>query len=176
MTSSPFDSGVLGGRPCPRADERLTALADGSLPPLETDRALAHVTGCPDCRAVLDAERRTKKLLADLPPPTADPALLARLLEMPRTSFLAPVPLPVAAPRHANRRMAALSFAACAAAVATIGSGWILGGSSGGGGGPSVVPATPALEREHAATTTELLLPDALPLTPFIQPVGVRTR
>ena len=32
MTSSPFDTGVLGGRPCPRADERLTALADGELP------------------------------------------------------------------------------------------------------------------------------------------------
>jgi anti-sigma factor RsiW len=176
MTSSPFDTGVLGGRPCPRADERLTALADGSLPPLEADRVLAHVTGCADCRAVLDAERRTKRLLGDLPIPTADPALFTRLLELPRTSYLAPVPLPVATPRHVPRRMATLSLAASAAAVATIASGWFLGGTSGGGSGPSVVPATPMLEREHAATTTELLLPDALPLTPFIQPVGVRTR
>jgi anti-sigma factor RsiW len=176
MTSPPFDTGVLGGRPCPRADERLTALADGSLPPLEADRVLVHVTGCADCRAVLDAERRTKRLLGDLPTPTPDPALLTRLLELPRTSYLAPVPLPVAAPRHVPRRLATLSLAASAAAVATIASGWFLGGTSGAGSGPSLVPATPMLEREHAATTTELLLPDALPLTPFIQPVGVRTR
>jgi Putative zinc-finger len=176
MTSSPHDTGVLGGRPCPRADERLTALADGALPALEADRVLAHVTGCADCRAVLDAERRTKKLLGDLAGPAADPTLLARLLELPRTSFLAPVPLPVAAPRRVPHRMAALSLAASAAAVATIASAWFLGGPSGGGSGPSVIPASPVLEREHAATTTELLLPDALPLTPFIQPVGVRTR
>jgi anti-sigma factor RsiW len=174
-----FDSGVLGGRPCPRADERLTALADGSLPPVEADRVLAHVAGCPDCRAVLDAERRTKRLLAELPAPAADPALLARLLEMPRTSYLAPVPLPFAAPRHLPRRMATLSFAASAAAVATIASGWMLGapgGASGNNHGPAVVPASPTLEREHAAIATELLLPDPMPVTPFIQPVGVRTR
>jgi anti-sigma factor RsiW len=171
MTSSPFDS---GSRPCPRADERLSALADGALPPLEADRVLAHVAGCSDCRAVLDAERRTKKLVADLPEPAADPMLMARLLAIPQTSFLAPVPLPVAAPRHVPRRMATLSLAASAAAVATIASGWFLGGTS--GHGPSVVPVTPVLEREHAATTTELLLPDAVPMAPFVQPVGVLTR
>jgi anti-sigma factor RsiW len=176
MTSSPFDTGVLGGRPCPRADERLTALADGALPAHEADRVLAHVAGCADCRAVLDAERRTKRLIVDSSAPAADPALMARLLDLPHTSFLAPVPLPVAVPRQVPRRMATLSLAASAAAVATIASGWFLGGASGGGTGPAVIPATPVLEREHAATTTELLLPDALPLTPFIQPVGIRTR
>lgn len=175
MTSSPFDTGVLGGRPCPRADERLTALADGELPPQEADRVLAHVAGCSDCRAVLDAERRTKALLGALPMPAADPMLMARLLEVPRTSFLAPVPLPVARQRTAPRRLATLSMAASAAAVVTLGAGWFLGGSSGGGGGSSVVPATPALYQEHVATTAQVqLLPEALPLTPFVQSVSNR--
>jgi predicted anti-sigma-YlaC factor YlaD len=176
MTSSPFDTGVLGGRPCPRADERLTALADGELAPHEAERVLAHVAGCPDCRSVLDAERRTKALLAALPMPTPDPMLMARLLEIPRTSFLAPVPLPVARQRNTARRMATLSVAASAAAVVTLGAGWVIGGSSsGGGGGPSVVPAAPALYQEHVATTAQLqLLPEALPLTPFVQSVSNR--
>jgi anti-sigma factor RsiW len=165
MTSS-HDTGVFGGRPCPKADERLSALADGALPPVEADRVLAHVAGCADCRTVLDAERRTKQLIADLPDPVVDPALIARLLSLPTTSFLAPVPLPVAQPRHVPRRMATLSLAASAAAIATLASGYFLGGTSGGGTGPAVVPVTPVLEREHVATTAELLLPDAVPLTP----------
>jgi uncharacterized membrane protein YfcA len=66
-------------------------------------------------------------------------------------------------------------MAASAAAVVTLGAGWFLGGSSGGGGGPSVVPATPALYQEHVATTAQVqLLPEALPLTPFVQSVSNR--
>jgi hypothetical protein len=96
-----------------------------------------------------------------------DPALMARLLSLPTTSFLAPVPLPVAQPRHVPRRMATLSLAASAAAIATLASGYFLGGTPGGAGtGPAVVPVTPVLEREHLATSAELLLPDAVPLTP----------
>ena len=66
-------------------------------------------------------------------------------------------------------------MAASAAAVVTLGAGWFLGGSSGGGSGPSVVPATPVLYQEHVATTAQMqLLPEALPLTPFVQSVSNR--
>ena len=171
MTQPPFDTGVLGGRPCPRADERLTALADHALPPDEADRVLGHVAGCADCRAVLDAERLTKRMLAGLPAPVMDPALKARLYDIPNTSFLAPVPLPVAQ-RRGQHRMAALSAAASVAAVVTLGAGWFLGAGSGssggGGGGPAVVPASQTFQLEHAATTAQFMLPDASPLTPLV--------
>lgn len=171
MTQPPFDTGVLGGRPCPRADDRLTALADHALPADEAERVLAHVAGCADCRAVLDAERLTKRMLAGLPAPAMDPALKARLYDLPNTSFLAPVPLPVA--KHRSQpRMATLSAAASVAAVVTLGAGWFLGSSSGsgGGGGPAVVPASQTFQQEHTATTAQFMLPDAQPLTPVITP------
>jgi hypothetical protein len=170
MSQPPFDTGVLGGRPCPRADERLTALADHALPPDEADRVLAHVAGCADCRAVLDAERLTKRMLAGLPAPAMDPGLRARLYDLPNTSFLAPVPLPVAK-RRTQHRMAGLSAAASVAAVVTLGAGWFLGsgGSAGGGAGePTVVPASQTFQLEHAATTAQFMLPDAQPLTPLV--------
>ncbi|HTY71512.1 MAG TPA: zf-HC2 domain-containing protein [Actinomycetes bacterium] len=178
MTSSPFDTGVLGGRPCPRADDRLTALADHALPPQEAERVLAHVAGCGDCRAVLDAERLTKRLLAELPAPVPDPAFIARLHDLPQTSFLAPVPLPTAG-RRPQHRMAALSAVASVAAVVTLGAGWFLGGggsSSGGNGGPAVVPASTAMVREHIATTAQFMLPDAAPLAAQVVPAGVTSR
>ena len=173
MTSSPFDTGVLGGRPCPRADERLTALADGELPPHDADRVLAHVAGCPDCRAVLDASDQQGAARGP-PHAQARPDAHDRLLEIPRTSFLAPVPFPVARQRKAPRRLATLSMAASRRRW----SPWcplVPRRFLGRGSGPSVVPATPVLYQEHVATTAQMqLLPEALPLTPFVQSVSNR--
>ena len=61
---------------------RVSALADGSLPDDVRDRALAHVTSCPDCRADLDAERLLRARLQTLPAPRPSSALVAALLAM----------------------------------------------------------------------------------------------
>ena len=110
------------------------------------DLAYHNYQDVTECQAL---EAAPPTALAALPMPAPDPMLMARLLEIPRTSFLAPVPLPVARQRNAPPRMATLSMAASAAAVVTLGAGWFLGGSSGGGSGPAVVPATPAVAARH---------------------------
>jgi hypothetical protein len=61
---------------------RVSALADGSLPDDVRDRALAHVTSCPDCRADLDAERLLVARLQSLPAPRPSSSLVAALLAM----------------------------------------------------------------------------------------------
>ena len=61
---------------------RVSALADGSLPDDVRDRALAHVTSCPDCRADLEAERLLRARLQALPAPRLSSSLVASLLAM----------------------------------------------------------------------------------------------
>lgn len=61
---------------------RVSALADGSLPDDVRDRALAHVTSCPDCRADLDAERLLRARLQSLPTPRPSASLIGSLLAM----------------------------------------------------------------------------------------------
>lgn len=54
--------------------ETLTALVDGELDHDERDRALAHLAGCPQCRAEADTLRRLKDRLRSLAsPPEAVP-------------------------------------------------------------------------------------------------------
>lgn len=60
----------------------VSALADGQFGPAETERALAHVAGCPSCaRALADARqaRRALWVVQDVEP---DPDLTARLLAL----------------------------------------------------------------------------------------------
>jgi hypothetical protein len=64
---------------------RVSALADGSLPDDVRDRALAHVTSCPDCRADLEAERQLRARLQQLPAPRPSASLVAALLAMGET-------------------------------------------------------------------------------------------
>ncbi|MCC2316411.1 anti-sigma factor family protein [Cellulomonas chengniuliangii] len=61
---------------------KISALVDGQLPPGATERALAHVAGCPECAAELSAARTARSALAaacDVPP---NPDLTARLLSL----------------------------------------------------------------------------------------------
>jgi anti-sigma factor RsiW len=64
---------------CPGAV--LSALVDGALDHEERDRVLAHLAGCPACRAEVEAERSLKLRLSALSaqPPAPTPQLLARL-------------------------------------------------------------------------------------------------
>jgi hypothetical protein len=84
---------------------RVSALADGSLPDDVRDRALAHVTSCPDCRADLEAERLLRARLQVLSQPQPSAALMASLLAMgepggpmpPRPGHVPGMPRPAAA-------------------------------------------------------------------------------
>ncbi|RHA39649.1 zf-HC2 domain-containing protein [Cellulomonas rhizosphaerae] len=76
---------------------RISALVDGQLTPAATERALAHVAGCPECAAELSAARAARAALAsatDDVSPDADFA--ARLLS------LAPMQPPAVAPRSTD--------------------------------------------------------------------------
>lgn len=63
----------------------LSALADGQLPPDETERALAHVAACPQCAGELAAARAARTALAAAAaaePLEPAPDLTARLLSL----------------------------------------------------------------------------------------------
>jgi len=92
--------------------DRITDLVDGQLSPQAQERAHAHLAGCPECRAAVEAERLMKARLAGLPAPQPGQDLTRRLLAMggpqgplaPRTGHVpgSPRPRPVAAPRPAR--------------------------------------------------------------------------
>ena len=71
------------GTPC--LGERVSALADGSLAADVRDRALAHVTGCAQCREALEVERLLVQRLRELPAPAPSNALLQQLLALGET-------------------------------------------------------------------------------------------
>ncbi|WP_425954734.1 zf-HC2 domain-containing protein [Xylanimonas sp. McL0601] len=60
----------------------LSALADGQLPPAQTEKALAHVAACPECAAGLEAEREARRALAAAADVTAAPDLADRLMAL----------------------------------------------------------------------------------------------
>ncbi|MDO8151661.1 zf-HC2 domain-containing protein [Isoptericola sp. b408] len=62
--------------------DRVSALADGQLPPGEAERALAHVACCPLCSAELESARAARRRLASAADvhPTAE--LTQRLLDL----------------------------------------------------------------------------------------------
>ncbi|KGM08418.1 hypothetical protein N869_09690, partial [Cellulomonas bogoriensis 69B4 = DSM 16987] len=61
---------------------QVSALADGQLSPAETEQALAHVVGCPECAAELEAARAAHRALAQAMDVTAAPDLTARLIAL----------------------------------------------------------------------------------------------
>ncbi|NHC13194.1 anti-sigma factor family protein [Motilibacter deserti] len=62
--------------------QRLDALVDGELGHDERDRALAHVSHCPQCRAELHAARQVKARLTALSAPSVPDSLTSRLLAL----------------------------------------------------------------------------------------------
>ncbi|WP_081748609.1 anti-sigma factor [Nocardiopsis sp. CNT312] len=59
--------------------ERLSALVDGELGPVEHERALIHLAGCETCRFEADMLRRLKRRLTTLGEPEPDHDFLGRL-------------------------------------------------------------------------------------------------
>jgi anti-sigma factor RsiW len=62
--------------------DRIAALADGELDHAERDRALAHVAGCPSCRAALEEQRAVRALLSSSAAPEPAPETMAALLSL----------------------------------------------------------------------------------------------
>ena len=60
----------------------VSALADGQLGPAESERALAHVAGCPECADQLAAARQASRTLAVVRDAEPAPDLTARLLAL----------------------------------------------------------------------------------------------
>lgn len=63
----------------------VSALADGQLPPDQTERALAHVALCRRCAAELEAAREARRALAAAADVPVAPDLAARLLALSAT-------------------------------------------------------------------------------------------
>jgi hypothetical protein len=88
--------------------DRVAALVDGQLTSDAVQRAHSHLSGCPDCRELVEVERLTKSRLATLGPPEPGIELLTRLYllggpdgplpprvdRVPGTPRVRPVPMP----------------------------------------------------------------------------------
>ncbi|HEY5186303.1 MAG TPA: zf-HC2 domain-containing protein [Actinomycetes bacterium] len=140
-----------GGHP----GDRLAALVDGLVPEPDRSRLLAHLAGCPQCRADYDAQRAVKGLLADLPGPPAPASLAARLAALadptgPGLAHPLPEPQdePVRAPHHRVLVASAGLFSVLLLGLVTA---YAVGGSP---EGPAVTPPVSRFVREHAAVTS----------------------
>jgi hypothetical protein len=170
--------------------ERLSGLADGSLPDDVRDRALVHVAGCDTCREALDVERLLVDRLRALPEPAPSEALTARLLALgetggplpPRPGRVAGTPrqptavlvglAPPARPalrtgattRPAGRRDSRRSRRALVAAAGVLGVGVIAVAALGSAlpsPGAGVVPPVDQLTVQHGVTGRENPFSDA---------------
>lgn len=108
----------------PHLGPRVSALADGQLPPAEREQALAHVAGCRVCAEQLAAERAARQALADAGAVAPSDDLTARLLSV---ASAAPAP----SGRPVLRRVALLAASAAAIAVVAVGSLVALGSTAG---------------------------------------------
>lgn len=157
--------------------ELAAALADDQLDRAQRDRALAHLVGCPSCRAQVDVQRQIKARLDRLGAPQLPPGLVDRLATMrpsaaERTPPIQPTQpaqparqVPVAAVRphrvaigsgHRTRRVLV-----GAASLLVVGGGvaYAAGGSDQQAGSP-VRPAVEVFTVEHGTTSGYVPLHD----------------
>ena len=161
--------------------DTLSALVDGELDHAARERALAHLAGCADCRAEVEAQRRLKVRLAGLDADAVPPsALTARLLalavpgvDLPPRSASAPAgsvrpvsvgpPLrsdrvrpggrrPAGAVRHRRRQATGMLVAV------GLGAALALGGPGGSGSSTPLDPGADVFVVDHASTTGRLPL------------------
>ena len=111
--------------------DRVTDLVDGRLSPDAAERAVAHLAGCPDCRAEVAAERAVRNRLATAAAPAPPDGLVDRLVRLggpagplpPRADRVpgTPAPAPVPWPRRDPRRRSLALAGAGALSVAVLG-------------------------------------------------------
>jgi hypothetical protein len=86
--------------------ENVSALADGQLSPIATERAHMHLARCRGCRDLVEVERLMKARLTQLPAPAPGADLVGRLLALggpsgplpPRAGHVPGSPRPVSVP------------------------------------------------------------------------------
>lgn len=111
--------------------DRVTDLVDGRLSPDAAERAVAHLAGCPDCRAEVAAERAVRNRLATAAAPAPPDGLVDRLVRLggptgplpPRADRVPgiPAPAPVPWPRRDPRRRSLALAGAGALSAAVLG-------------------------------------------------------
>lgn len=111
--------------------DRVTDLVDGRLSPDAAERAVAHLAGCPDCRAEVAAERAVRNRLATAAAPAPPDGLVDRLVRLggpagplpPRADRVpgTPAPAPVPWPRRDPRRRSLALAGAGALSAAVLG-------------------------------------------------------
>lgn len=165
--------------------ELATALVDGQLGHGDRERALAHLTRCPDCRTQVDSQRGLQNRLRALGEPVVPAGLTDRLLAMPTgpmgsTPLLAPGEPPqpatfrAGAPGRASRRADRTRPAAgrpvgrsrrrravmVGGSSVLLGLGLLVVGATSPAQPALVNPDTPRYVVEHVSTSTEVPLGD----------------
>ncbi|WP_116204741.1 anti-sigma factor family protein [Amycolatopsis circi] len=72
--------------------DAVVALVDGELTPVAHDRALAHVTRCPDCAAEVTSQRQAVAAVKDAGAPSMSAGFLASLRSIPEHTDLPGAP------------------------------------------------------------------------------------
>jgi hypothetical protein len=175
--------------------DRIAALVDGELSHDVRDRTMAHLAGCPECRAEVEVERQAKSLLAGLDTPLPSAELTRKLLalaepgppmppsrrpfpggfpgtERPPT-LTAPGRRPANVPAdrrrptgRSNRRLRIVTVGALSGFAIVMGTAFVAGGAPEEPG----PPLTPPIDRyrvEHAATVGGMPLMDPAYATTF---------
>jgi len=146
--------------------ELVSALVDGALDHDTRDRLLAHLAGCPACRADVDDERRAKARLTGLSDPALPAALVARLraIGIPEAVGVGDGPTggrPASrrdSRRPPQRRSARTRIVASTGGLlaAALSLAFAVGG--GGAEGRAVTPQVDRFTVDHAAVTGEVPL------------------
>lgn len=126
----------------------VSAVADRQLGPAATERALAHVAGCPTCAHELTAARQARQALSVARDVEPGPALTARLLALAAPPGHQPVaPLGMQAPARAlDGDLTARRRPLRCATAALAGLGIVLAGLALLGEPPTVVPTARPVE------------------------------
>jgi anti-sigma factor RsiW len=163
--------------------DEISAVVDGELSHDARDRALAHIAVCAECRAAVEAERRTKAAIAGVDSLGLSPELGVRLLGLPaeltapqglrtgtawlaehrprigrRSSTSPRGPESRRPARSGRRRRRASVLTGGALVVGAFATAVLVGGGPTGGR-----PVTPQVDRfsvEHASVTPEVPLTD----------------
>jgi hypothetical protein len=119
-------------RCAPHLGDLAAALADGEVSHEERDRAFVHMAWCAECRAVVEAERRTKATVAAAQPVPIGDDFLLRLAAIPLLSTsesfaLVRSPMPTPAPPHiGGRRLHRVSVSRRRLSAAVVGGASVL--------------------------------------------------
>lgn len=150
----------------------VAALVDGELDYTRREKALAHLSRCPQCRDAVDAERAVKRRIQTLPAAEPSAGLITSLTHVPAAPPPLPLPdpgphLPVPSGRAGRGGLLLAGVGSLAAGV--IGVAYVVGGASAADQAP-VAPPVGRFSAEFAHSSQRSVpLPDpAMDMLPVI--------